>query len=270
MGDVTDPSTLAAEVRALRLPRGGVVLVHCGMRRIGTVPGGPRTLLWALRQALGPGGTVVVPAQTAGNSLTSRAYRQATAGMTDAERARYEAAMPGFDRANTPSQGVGVFAETVRRHPAARRSNHPQTSFAAVGPASDEIIRVHDLDCHLGERSPLGTLYRLGATVLMIGVEMDTCTALHLAEYRLHPPPPLMTFACFVIENGQRRQLRFEAPMLDDTDFRAAGNDLTEQPWARLGLVGSAPAHVLPMTATVDHATGWLARNRESISFVPA
>ncbi|MEV4276333.1 AAC(3) family N-acetyltransferase [Actinoplanes xinjiangensis] len=165
---MTDPITLAAQVRALRLPRGGVVLVHCGMRRIGTVPGGPRTLLWALRQALGPGGTVVVPAQTAGNSLTSRAYRQATAGMTDAERARY----------------------------AARRSNHPQTSFAALGPASDEITRVHDLDCHLGERSPLGTLYRLGATVLMIGVEMDTCTALHLAEYRLHPPPPLMTFAC--------------------------------------------------------------------------
>jgi aminoglycoside 3-N-acetyltransferase len=263
-------ATLAAQVRALRLPRGGTVLVHCGMRRIGPVPGGPGALLWALREALGPGGTVVVPAQTAGNSLTSRTYRQATAGMTDAERTRYEAAMPGFDRDTTPSQGVGVFAETVRCHREARRSGHPQTSFAAVGPAADEIVRLHDLDCHLGERSPLGTLYRLGATVLMIGVEMDTCTALHLAEYRLSPPPPLMTFSCFVIENGQRRQRRFEAPMLDDSDFRAAGNDLTRQSWARRGLVGSAQAHVLPMTSTVDHATGWLARNRASRAVVAA
>ncbi|GIE87814.1 aminoglycoside N(3)-acetyltransferase [Actinoplanes regularis] len=263
-----DLARLVGDLRALEIPRGGVVLVHCGMRRIGRVGGGAATLLRALRAVLGDAGTVVVPAQTPGNSLTSRTYRTATAGMTAAERDRYEAAMPGFDRGTTPSYGMGVLAETVRRHRAARRSAHPQTSFAAVGPAADEIVGVHDLDCHLGERSPLGTLYRLGATLLMIGVEMDTCTALHLAEYRLATPPPLMTFSCFVTENGQRQRRQFEAPMLDDTDFRALGNDLLERPWTRHGLIGAAHARVLPMVTAVDHAVGWLERNRRRASIV--
>jgi aminoglycoside 3-N-acetyltransferase len=250
------------ELRALGLPPGGVVLVHCGMRAVGAVEGGADALLRAIRDALGDAGTVVVPAQTPGNSLTSRAYRAATAGMTPGERARYEDAMPGFDRGTTPSQGMGVFAETVRRHPEARRSAHPQTSFAAVGAAAGEVVRVHDLDCHLGSRSPLGALYRLGATILLIGVGMDKCTALHLAEYRLEPPPALMNFSCFVIENGERRRREFAAPSLDDSDFTALGDDLLLQPWTRQGRLGSAAAYILPIVPAVDHAVNWFEKNR--------
>ena len=262
MGFVIGRARLAGELGALELPPGGVVLVHCGMRHIGRVEGGAGALLAAIRDVLGADGTVVAPAQTPGNSLTSRAYRAATAGMTGAERAAYEAAMPGFDRDTTPSHGMGAFAEAVRRHPGARRSAHPQTSFAAVGAAAAEVVRDHDLDCHLGERSPLGALYRLRATLLMIGVGMDKCAALHLAEYRLPVPPPLMTFSCFVIENGQRRFRQFTAPSLDDRDFALVGADLLDQPWARHGRLGAATAHVLPMVAAVDHSAIWFEKNR--------
>jgi aminoglycoside 3-N-acetyltransferase len=253
---------LAGELSALGLPPGGAVLVHCGMRHVGRVDGGAGALLGAIREALGPDGTVVAPAQTPGNSLTSRAYRAATAGMTGAERVAYEDAMPGFDRDTSPSQGMGAFAEAVRRHPGARRSAHPQTSFAALGAAADEVVREHDLDCHLGEKSPLGALYRLRATLLMIGVGMDKCAALHLAEYRLPTPPPTMTFSCFVIENGQRRLRQFTAPALDDRDFSRVGADLLDQPWARHGRLGAATALVLPMVAAVDHSVVWFAKNR--------
>jgi aminoglycoside 3-N-acetyltransferase len=253
---------LVADLTALGVPAGGILLVHCSMRRIGWIDGGAATLLAALGEVTGPAGTVVVPAQTPNNSLTSPAYRAATAGMTEAERARYEDAMPGFDPDRTPSYGVGGFAEHVRSHPAALRSRHPQTSFAALGPAAAEIVRVHDLDCHLGECSPLGALYQRRATILLLGVGAAKCTALHLAEYRLDGPVPTMEYSCFVAENGRRNLARFAARRLDDSDFGAAGADLLGHSWVATGRVGDAEAHLLPLVPAVDRAREWFAGHR--------
>ncbi|WP_307873055.1 aminoglycoside N(3)-acetyltransferase [Paractinoplanes ovalisporus] len=253
---------LVADLAGLDLPAGGTVLVHCAMRRVGWIDGGAATLLAALREVIGPAGTVVVPALTPDNSLTSPVYRAATSGMTVEQRTRYEAAMPGFDPATTASYGVGTLAEEVRRHPDARRSRHPQTSFAALGPAAADVVRIHDLRCHLGERSPLGALYRRRATILLLGVGMDKCTALHLAEYRLEPR--IMRYSCFVADNGRRRREEFDAPALDDTDFEQAGKDLLTRPWAVPGRVGAAAVHVFPMVEAVDRATEWFRTNRRS------
>ncbi|GIE81355.1 AAC(3) family N-acetyltransferase [Actinoplanes philippinensis] len=255
-------NALVADLSGLGVPEGGILLVHCSMRRLGWVDGGAATLLAALRAVCGPAGTLVMPAQTPNNSLTSPVYRAATAGMTDAERLAYEDGMPGFDRDVTPSYGVGGLAEHLRSQPGALRSRHPQTSFAALGPAAGEVVGVHDLDCHLGERSPLGTLYRLGATVLLLGVGMDKCTALHLAEYRLDRPVPTMEYSCFVAEDGRRVLTRFTAPRLNDSDFGAAGADLLRRPWAVSGPVGEAEAHLLPLAPAVDQAREWFAAHR--------
>lgn len=253
---------LVADLRALGLPEGERVLVHCSLRRVGRVAGGAATLLAALRETLSSAGTIVVPAQTANNSLTSPAYRAATAGMTAAERARFRDTMPGFDPDTTPSYGVGVLAEQVRSQPGALRSGHPQTSFAALGPAADEIVRDHDLRCHLGEQSPIGALYRSGAWILLLGAGMDKCTALHLAEYRLVPANPIMQYACFVTESGQRRLVKFDAPSLDDSDFGCAGPDLLRQSRAVTGRVGTATAHLIPLVPAVDRAQEWFTANR--------
>jgi aminoglycoside 3-N-acetyltransferase len=253
---------IASDLRSLGLEYGATVLVHCAMRRLGRIENGSYALLAALRHVLGPEGTIVVPTQTANNSLTSPPYRAATAGLTGAERARYEREMPGFDAHTTPSYGMGALAERVRQSPGALRSSHPQTSFAALGPAAADLVRVHELGCHLGERSPLGALYRAGASILLLGVGMDKCTALHLAEYRLDPSVPIMKYSCFVTENGQRRRRDFEAPALDDSDFPAAGADLLRQSWASSGRVGRAEAYLLPLVDAVDRAKKWFTTNR--------
>ncbi|WP_239132105.1 aminoglycoside N(3)-acetyltransferase [Paractinoplanes durhamensis] len=239
--------------------------MHCAMRTAGPLDRGPDTLLTALRDVLGAAGTIVVPTQTANNSLTSPVYRAATAGMSKAQRAHYEDGMPGFDPRTSPSYGMGALAEHVRRQPGAWRSSHPQTSFAALGPAAADLVAEHDLPCHLGERSPLGALYRTGAKVLLIGVGMDKCTALHLAEYRLVPAIPIMTFSCFVSESGRRRLLEFQAPALDDNDFGAVGIDLIQQPWARSGPIGAASSHLMPMVSAVDRALELFSVNRSRV-----
>ncbi|WP_406601166.1 AAC(3) family N-acetyltransferase [Micromonospora yasonensis] len=112
------------------------------MRAVGPVVGGAATVLAALRRVVGRA-AVVVPAQTADNSTSSPAFQAATRGLTPAEVARHIARIEGFDRATTPSVGMGVFAETVRRDPAAIRSAHPQsvtTSSRSRSPASRSMV----------------------------------------------------------------------------------------------------------------------------------
>ncbi|MEO3923115.1 AAC(3) family N-acetyltransferase [Micromonosporaceae bacterium B7E4] len=265
--DPRETERLAADLAALGVRPGQDVLVHCSMRRIGPVTGGPATLLAALRRVAGPEATVVVPAQTAGNSTTGPAFRAATERLDAAGRAGYEARMPGFDPASTPSEGMGAFAEHLRRQPGAARSGHPITSFAALGRRAVEFTQTHDLDCHLGERSPLGRLYGAGAAVLLLGVGYDRCTALHLAEYRPDArrpagPPPERAYRCYVLANGRRERRDFRAPVLDMSDFPRIGAAIESSLPIGRGPVGAVTARLLDLRAAVDFATSWMAEHR--------
>ncbi|ASW57519.1 hypothetical protein CIK06_07880 [Plantactinospora sp. KBS50] len=235
------------------------------MRRLGRLAGGPVDLVQALRTVLGPDGTIVVPTFTEGNSLSSRAYRSATRGLSPASSVDHQSRMPGFDRRSTPSEGMGAFAETIRRNPAARRSAHPQSSFAALGPSAAGITDRHPLDCHLGERSPLGRLYDLDAHVLLAGVGFQVCSALHLAEYRLPAPGPARrTYTCFQAEAGRRVRREFTDIELDDSDFGSIGRRLDLLPFVRRGPLGRGTARLLPLRPAVDFAVGWLTVHRTS------
>lgn len=260
---------LAADLRSLGLRRSQDLLVHCSLRRIGPVDGGAAALLAAIRDVTGPDATIVVPAETAGNSFSSPAFRAATAGLDQEGRDRFVAAMPGFDPANTPSAGMGVFAEYVRTRSAARRSTHPQSSFAAIGPRASACTSVHDLDCHLGERSPLGWLYAVDAAILLLGVEYSACTAFHLAEYRLPGEPARRLYHCFVSDGGKRAERQFIDLDFDDSDFASLGADLEStvgpdpSSGLRRGVVGAAECRLVPLRLAVDFACAWLVGHRQ-------
>lgn len=261
MSQGRDRQRLAADLLALGLPRGRDVLVHCSLRQVGPVAGGPRTLFRAIRSVAGPAATVVVPTQTPNNSTTSTAFREATSGMSEAERSDYERSV-AFDPDRTPSYGMGALAEYVRRRDDAVRSAHPLTSFAAVGPAAQTIVADHALHSHLGDESPLATLYDRGAGVLLIGVGFESCTALHLAEYRLPTPVRTRPYRCYSLRGGERVRHEFEAPQLTADDFDRLGAQLqSERPVSR-GTVGQAAATLVGVPDAVDFAIGWMAANR--------
>jgi aminoglycoside 3-N-acetyltransferase len=263
-GALVSREQLAADLRSLGLRPGQDLLIHCSLRRIGPVEGGAASLLDALLDVTGPQVTLVVPTQTTLNSLSSREFRAAVAGLDEEERARFVAAMPGFDPARTPSHGMGAFAEYLRTRPSAVRSSHPQASFAALGPRARACTSVHDLDCHLGDRSPLGWLYATDAAVLLLGVGYTACTAFHLAEYRLPWTPADRVYHCFTVEEGRRVEREFKAMEPDDSDFARLGSALeamTSVP-LRQGRVGSGAGRTVPLRMAVDFGVSWLTVHR--------
>ncbi|MER5481045.1 AAC(3) family N-acetyltransferase [Streptomyces sp. NPDC002734] len=252
---VTRPS-LAADLRSLGVRAGGTLLVHSSLSSLGWVNGGAVAVVQALLDAVGPEKTLAVPAQS--GALSDPAYWE----NPPIPREWWEtvrATMPRYDAATTPAQHMGVIAETVRAWPGAVRSAHPQTSFAALGRRAAEIVEGHAADCALGEHSPLARLERLGARVLLLGVGYDSCTALHLAEYRT--PSPVLE------RRGRPGPDGWEVVTdvaLDSDDFDRLGEDLERD---RPGLVahgraGAARARLFPLADAVAYAEGWLREHR--------
>lgn len=260
-----DRESLVGDLRLLGVKNGQILLVHSSMRRFGKVSGGAATVVAALQDALGCQGTLVVPTGTPGNSDTSRLFAQRTAGMTAEQISRFKARMPAFDQATTPSDGMGQIAEQVRTTPGAVRSAHPQTSFAALGPMAHKLMDGHQLDCHLGEYSPLARMYEAGASILLLGVSYAACSAFHLAEYRCVPDPPTRAYRCVVAVAGQPVWWEYQDVVLDDSDLDRIGVELDQGHLVYTGSVSGAACRLLPLVAAVDFAMQWLRCHRYTV-----
>jgi aminoglycoside 3-N-acetyltransferase len=254
---------LAADLRALGVRLGQTLLVHASLRAVGWVDGGSATVVAALHESVGEAGTIVMPAITPENSTTSRAHRERTAGLTPRQLAEYRSRMPPFDPLLTPATEAGMIAETLRTTAGAVRSDHPQSSFTAIGERAATLMAGHRLTSHFGEESPLAGLYNMpDAAILLLGVEYDACSALHLAEYRYTARPPTQLYECVVSVNGSRRWARYRDVVLDDEEFRLIGYQAGKRIEFSFGYVGNAECRLVPLRPVVDFATGWMARHR--------
>jgi aminoglycoside 3-N-acetyltransferase len=255
---------VADDLRALGVTPGQVLLVHASLRSMGWVPAGAATVVAAITDVIGYEGTLVVPAETPGNSDTSRLYLARTAGLTGDEIIRYQASMPPFDPASTPSEGMGRVAEYVRTMPGAIRSAHPQSSFAAVGPMAHKLMDGHAINCHLGEYSPLARLYEADASILLLGVGYRVCSAFHLAEYRYTVNPPMRSYRCVIAADGQAGWHEYSDVALDDQHLGELGIDFDRTGIAATGNVMQASCRLAPLVPAVDFAAEWLRQSRNT------
>ncbi|WP_406202199.1 AAC(3) family N-acetyltransferase [Kitasatospora sp. NBC_01560] len=248
---------LADRFTGLGVGPGQVLLVHASLRALGPVEGGA-TVVEALLDALGgpERGTLVAFTASPENSITSRVVTTMTAGWSEDRMQAWRESLPPFDPLSTPaSPTMGTLSELIRRHPGAVRSSHPQASFAAIGARAVDVTAVHDLECHLGERSPLGALYRLDARVLSIGAPMGTFTGFHLADVRAGIEE-VRHYGCKVKDGDGSRWCYFDGPLLDDVQFEEVGAQvLARATGLTQGPVGGAPSRLIPMREAVDLAT---------------
>jgi aminoglycoside 3-N-acetyltransferase len=146
------------------------------------------------------------------------------------------------------------------------RSAHPQTSFAAVGRNAEVITAGHAFDSMMGESSPLARLEDLNAKVLLLGVGYDSCTAFHLAEYRIAStsrPRAQNSFAAMV--NGKREWVTVEDVKLESDDFEQLGAEYETKHSVAVGVIGAAECRLFSLREAVAFAQEWFSRNRSNI-----
>jgi len=248
--------SLARDLSAIGLADGDAVLVHAALRQVGKVLGGPDDILDALRDVIGPAGTIL--------------------GYCDwqlEDEVRDELSLrphvPAFDPLRSRStRDNGYWPELLRTTPGALRSGSPGASMAALGGEAEWFTADHALDYGYGPQSPLGKLVEARGKVLMLGAPLETMTLLHHAEHLADFP--------------NKRVLRYEAPILvdgrtvwrwfEEFDTSDVPEGLPEDYFATIveqflatgngtrGRIGEASSVLVPADAMVAFGVDWLER----------
>lgn len=252
-------ASLAADLRALGLEAGMLVIVHSSMKSLGWVNGGPVAVIQALQDVLTPAGTLVMPAHSADLSDPAR-WENPPVPESWWETVRVT--MPAYDPRRTPTRGIGQIPELFRTWPDVLRSDHPAHSFAAWGRQAEQITADHPLSFGLGPGSPLDRIYQLDGDVLLLGAAYDSNTSFHLAEYRLDWIPHIDQGAPVSI-HGERTWQTYEDVDVNSDDFSDLGRAFEAEHQVRFGKVGSAEARLFRQRIAVDFAEAWLRSNRK-------
>jgi aminoglycoside 3-N-acetyltransferase len=219
---------LVDQLLTLGVEPGGVLLVHTSFRAVRPVEGGPLGLISALRAALGPDGTLVMPA------------------WSDEDDRPFDPSTSDVD------PDLGIVPRLFRGLPGVSRSSH-QHAFAAAGPMAARILRDGlPLPPHRPE-SPVGRVHDQNGQVLLLGVDHDADTTVHLAEL-VAGVPYRLTKHCTVLREG--RPVRIEYGENDHCCSRF----VLVGPW--LDAIGAQSV------GPVGHATARLTRSRAIVSVV--
>lgn len=238
----------------LGVEKGMTVLVHSSLSSIGWVAGGAVAVIQALMDAVTEEGTIVMPSQSDDFSDPS-GWENPPVPEEWWDEIRDN--MPAYHPDYTPAERMGKIVEVFRTFPGVKRSSHPLLSFAAWGKDRDDILADHSLQFGLGEGSPLRKLYDRTSHVLLLGADFDSCTCLHLAEYRI-PKQDVITKGSPIIENGERVWKEHEDIEFRDELFQQIGDDFEKEDDVKQGFAGSAKSRLFSLKAAVDYAEKWL------------
>jgi len=252
--DVTDA------LRAVGVQPGATVIVHSSVSQLGWVVGGAHGVVKGTLDAVGPDGTIVMPAHTGVSDPSDWQHPPVPESWWPIIREHW----PAFDPKLTPMRAMGAVVECFTRLPAAVHSGHPAVGFVAHGAHAEHLMRPHPLGAGLGDDSPLGRLYAADARIVLLGVGHANNTSLHLAEHRADwPSKAWTTSGAPMIVDGERRWITYRDLELDENDFESVAAEFEstggEQRRAPLGL-GTVTA--CDMRALVDFAVTWMSAHR--------
>lgn len=168
-------------LKELGLKEGDIIGVHSSLGSFGYVEGGADALIDALLEVVGEEGTVVMPTYSTNRIMVELEPEEIAAGVS------WVCKILPYDLRET-SCWTGIVPETFRKRKGVVRSRHPLFSVAAIGPKAGEIVEA-------GHRKNLESwrkLLELGGYVLLIGVGLEVCTAMHLAEETVRFPKHIL------------------------------------------------------------------------------
>lgn len=226
---------VVAQLVALGVERGGVLLVHTAFSKVRPVEGGPEGLIAALREALGPEGTLVMPSWSG-----------------DADEP--------FDPARSECDAdLGIVPQIFSRLPGVLRSNHAH-AFAAVGPKASQVLSDElPLPPHIPE-SPVGRVRDLNGQVLLLGVNHDADTTVHLGELEASVPYRLPKYVT-VLEDGATVRVAYGENDHCCQRFGFVDDWLRAEGVQTEGVVGHARARLARSRSIVDVVVRELSRD---------
>jgi len=220
-------SDIEFSLSLMGIKNGDTLLVHSAYTAIGNVEGGADTVIDAFLSTIGSEGTLVMSTLTGWSAP--------------------------FDRDTSPS-AVGWLSECFRRRKGTLRSMHPVHSVAAYGRHAKYITEGHEsCPTGCGEGTPYDKIERLGGKAILLGVDMDRNTIMHMLEERadlkyllsLDIPAPSYDSA-YVHENSHGQKLftltKFppgHRDFLSATPYLRRSGAMTE------GMIGNAVTKVI-------------------------
>lgn len=164
---------LIRDLRQLGVESGTILFMHSSFKSLGPVAGAAATVIAALQEALGPDGLLLLPSF----HLVEREQRAANWNV------------------DTTASTVGWLTEFFRQLPDTYRSDHYSHSVAACGKGARQFVADHrrreghvspwDLKpwgATYGTHSPMYRAYQANGQLLMLGVDYETSTYIHLVE----------------------------------------------------------------------------------------
>jgi aminoglycoside 3-N-acetyltransferase len=185
---------------------------------------------------------------------------------------------PHWDEIATPSH-TGVLTEIFRTRYASARSIHPTHSIAGVGPAARTLTSRHQLDTTpVSANSPYGLMRDYETFVLMVGVGLEACTAIHLPEETINvdlyvrPPETAGLYPCrdrhgTIHRVWARRHWRL------DRDFNQFAPSLMAKGQLATGTIGGCPYAIVSLSdllrdvfaALLDNPRATLSRKAQQV-----
>lgn len=157
-------------IRSVDINAGDLVMVHCGLDRLGVIMEGVKSsdelsasIMDSLMEIIAHG-TLVVPTFT--YSFGSNEI---------------------FDPKTTPCPTMGQFSEYFWKQNGVHRSLDPFLSVAAKGSQAESITKIY-ASTSFGENSFFDRFTRMGGKILCIGVELRWATILHSYEEEFKVP----------------------------------------------------------------------------------
>jgi aminoglycoside N3'-acetyltransferase len=152
---IVTPADLEGSLGSLGITRGARLVVHSSLSSFGHFEGGAPALCRALQSQVTPEGLIMMTAFTYGRAP--------------------------FDPARSPTLD-GAVAEAFRQRPGVRRSTHPTHSVTAWGDEAAPAVAGHEDMSPFAAGSPLHRLAQHGGRVLLMGVDHQANSLLHVAQ----------------------------------------------------------------------------------------
>ena len=173
----TNPYVAKGDIKvglvSLGLKSGDSVGVHSSLSSFGYVEGGADAVIDALVETVGSQGNVVMSTHSANLSEDMRTPELIAIGIS------WLMKILPYDPEKTRVT-TGIIPETFRKRKGVVRGLHPSLSVAASGPNANVLSE----GWH--------RLLEAGGYILLIGVGLDRCTAMHLAEKHVRFPDRIL------------------------------------------------------------------------------